>query len=705
MISAGRSVRTTLVATTSVLVCLLVAPIGAASAHAQTAAASSMENRSHADQPLRPLVAPATSRWHAREAADAASLLDTAELLRVGTRTRPATPPASFQQSDGAIFGDTTAAEYASTVTSSNWSGYVVGAGPYTAVTGTFTVPQLLPTQTETSIGEWVGIDGVGTDAPLIQAGVGQTYDPITNLATTSAWWEILPAPTTLIPSMTVSPGDSVTVTIGQLAGTLWAIGLTDNTTGQTYTTDQTYSGPQATAEWIVEAPTNATTQVQDTLAAFSPLVTFSDLRMTGPETTLEADTMVQSGMTVAVPSALTTSGFTVTYVGPTATPPTPPPSPSTQVTTITRGQQDTLAVTGGSPYLQGEWQESPDGVTWSVLTTFTLDASGASSYTFAPTQTAYYRTFYPSLGQYGSPVIEIIVLQPSPPPTSSPTVQVYTITLGDPYELDLSGGTPGLQVQWQVSSDDVAWSPLTTVTLDTSGGSAYAIAPTQTAYYRIYVPSSGEYSTWTIEVVVRQPPSIPRVKVLTLSAGQGDTLSIAGGTPYLVVEWQTSTDLVTWSLLATVTLDSSGASSYTFTPTQTTFIRAYYPATGQYGEVMETIVQPATQSPPTVSVADGSALGLTTSGPFSTTTKVQLQGRYVTWKFSFGQAAAGHVVRIWLASRSGTAWSSFAALTSRIADSNGDVYFHWRYAAAKWISLRASLGDTFAPARQVRWT
>jgi predicted secreted protein len=167
---------------------------------------------------------------------------------------------------------------------STNWSGYVVstGGGPgcvpasgvsYTSVSGTWTVPTvtgsagggggLLGGLVGTSIGNstdsaiWTGIDGA-TDSNLIQAGTEQ--DVTNGVASYYAWWEILPAPETQISSITVQPGDSITVSIAKVSGTSWSITLTDNGSAQhpgthTFTTTQTYTGSGASAEWIVEAP------------------------------------------------------------------------------------------------------------------------------------------------------------------------------------------------------------------------------------------------------------------------------------------------------------------------------------------------------------------------------------------------------------------------------------------------------------------
>jgi hypothetical protein len=472
----------------------------------------------------------------------AASHVDVAELLRTGSRTTaasraPALSPTAAGQAASSDLGSVYNAPSLTAVQSENWSGYVVGDGPYTSVTGTFNVPNLGATPTLTMTVEWVGIDGAA-NASLIQAGVIELYDPRTSSVVTAAWWEILPAPLTLI-SMTVVPGDTVTVTISQVNGMVWGITLTDGTTGGSFSTYQSYSGPQTSAEWIVEAPTTLAAG-QTTLGAYNPDVTFSGLRMNGPETTLTQMTMVQGGLTVSVPSALTAAGFSVTYgasppagppPGPTPTPaptplPTPTPAPSLQVYTVVQGQQFTLSLAGGTPYLQVQWQVSPDLVSWTVLTTVSLDASGASTYTFAPSQTAYYRVFLPPSGPPGTWLIEIIVSPAAPPPTPAPTPAptptpapiptraptpvVYTIVQGQEFSFRLAGGTPYLQVQWQVSPDLVSWTVLTTVSLDASGAATYAYAPSQTAYYRAYVPKSGQAGDWLIEVIVVPPVSRP---------------------------------------------------------------------------------------------------------------------------------------------------------------------------------------------------
>jgi hypothetical protein len=193
----------------------------------------------------------------------------------------------------------------------SNWSGYAIGNGPYTYVSGTFNVPDLYESAYETTDSEWAGIDGL-SNSDLIQAGVQEMYNPVTNLVYVMPWWEILPAAETPITGMSVLPGDSMTVTIGQLSGTMWAIELTNNTTGITFTIDETYTGPGSSVEWIVEA-TDVGGSVS-TLGDYTPNVNFTDLSLTGRQNVLYEEFMVQNEVQVSTPSTLTSSGFTIAY-------------------------------------------------------------------------------------------------------------------------------------------------------------------------------------------------------------------------------------------------------------------------------------------------------------------------------------------------------------------------------------------------------
>lgn len=202
---------------------------------------------------------------------------------------------------------------------SSNWSGYVLEGTGLNGAQGTFNVPNLSPTVGRSVASEWVGVDG-NSNSSLIQAGVHEGYDPVSNTVLIYAWWEILPFAETPIGSMVVSPGDSVTATVQQLSGTTWQISVVDNTTAQSFVTDRFYNGPETSAEWIVEAPTVSGSTAQ--LGVYSPNVTFSGLAAVGNRVLLDQLFMVQNNGIVSSPSALDANGFTVAYG------PNPPSAP-----------------------------------------------------------------------------------------------------------------------------------------------------------------------------------------------------------------------------------------------------------------------------------------------------------------------------------------------------------------------------------------
>ncbi len=236
-------------------------------------------------------------------------------------------------------------------VISANWSGYAVTGGPYTTVNGTFTVSSLdAGTPASDVMSEWVGIDGwseTSGSQDLVQAGILESMLPCRGTVTNpngaynpNAFWVC--AWTMFIengvategpnPGISVGPGDSVTVEIWQQSGTNWAISMTDNTNGQSWSNgDQYYAGPGASAEWVVENPgtpgqgcgvvVNGWTG-QCPMAPYSPNVAFSNLRL-APNTgaTWYEIGLAQDNGEVSTPSPLKTNssgvtGFTVSYTG-----------------------------------------------------------------------------------------------------------------------------------------------------------------------------------------------------------------------------------------------------------------------------------------------------------------------------------------------------------------------------------------------------
>ena len=89
---------------------------------------------------------------------------------------------------------------------------------------------------------QWVGIEGFNNSS-LIQTGTEADYD--NGSAHYGAWWEILPAAETVIPSITVHPGDHMSASITKGCGNTWTISITDTTTGASFSTQKTYTGPE----------------------------------------------------------------------------------------------------------------------------------------------------------------------------------------------------------------------------------------------------------------------------------------------------------------------------------------------------------------------------------------------------------------------------------------------------------------------------
>ena len=183
---------------------------------------------------------------------------------------------------------------------SSNWAGYAVAAGPYRSVSGQWTVPAVVPTGRSSYSAQWVGVDGVSSDA-LIQAGTEVSF--FNGTAHYAAWWEILPAPAVSIRTLTVRPGDVISVTIARVAPGRWRITLKDGRSGS-FTTTRGYAGPGASAEWIEEAPLVGSRIPP--LAPHAPVV-FDNATVNGAMAQLsvaDAGAMLRRGMIVDTPSA-----------------------------------------------------------------------------------------------------------------------------------------------------------------------------------------------------------------------------------------------------------------------------------------------------------------------------------------------------------------------------------------------------------------
>ena len=238
---------------------------------------------------------------------------------------RPVQGPDAAQRVDtstGAMRDGAAARTVRSTTFAYNWAGEVeptTSTAPFVSVSGSWVVPSVSGPGTTFSA-TWVGIDG-WSNADLIQTGTTQ-YVSHGGSGSYYAWWEILPASSTVIPE-TVSAGDHMSATIAKTAASgKWKISLSDLTKGWTWQTSFSYTGPGTSAEWIEEAPT--VTSQRAPLADFTT-ATFSAMKANGatpPANRLRAVVMLDNATTkkvTAYPGAYATGGFPVSYGSPTA--------------------------------------------------------------------------------------------------------------------------------------------------------------------------------------------------------------------------------------------------------------------------------------------------------------------------------------------------------------------------------------------------
>jgi hypothetical protein len=136
---------------------------------------------------------------------------------------------------------------------------------------------------------------------------------------TYQAWIEMLPASSRPV-ALSVTAGDSVTVSITQTGASDWQIAMKNNTTGERYATTVKYASTNSSAEWVQEAPSVGRGVV--------PLDNFGTLTITGASAVRDgkkmdlraldahAITMINGArQAIATPSAITAdgSGFSVT--------------------------------------------------------------------------------------------------------------------------------------------------------------------------------------------------------------------------------------------------------------------------------------------------------------------------------------------------------------------------------------------------------
>lgn len=234
-------------------------------------------------------------------------------LVPTSTPTASATPaPAATSPSSDPATPAT--GGYAST----NWAGYVALNAKFTTVSGSWKATTASGNgSTTTADSTWIGIGGTFT-GDLIQTGTTNII-AANGTVSTYAFYELLPDSALFIPSLHVTPGDNMNASISETSPSQWLIRITDVTTGQSFSTNVTYSSSYSSAEWIEEDPSYAS----GTLVPFAHFGSafFSSASMTANGILANLDsnsgrpiTLVSnSGTPLAVPSVLTGNSFSVT--------------------------------------------------------------------------------------------------------------------------------------------------------------------------------------------------------------------------------------------------------------------------------------------------------------------------------------------------------------------------------------------------------
>ncbi len=204
---------------------------------------------------------------------------------------------------------------------SANWAGYVASNNIYTAVGGTWIVPNSsseINTNSLSMDAAWVGIGGTKSQ-DLIQAG---TQARIQNGAVRyEAWYELLPSNQVIIP-ISIKAGDSVSVSLTETSANNWHLSFKNNSTGADYETSLYYVSSLSSADWIEEMPVLQSGRS----SVFLPLDNFGTVQFTNGYTvsTNGVETISQSGaqsltmvagrsQVLAAPSILADNSFSVT--------------------------------------------------------------------------------------------------------------------------------------------------------------------------------------------------------------------------------------------------------------------------------------------------------------------------------------------------------------------------------------------------------
>ena len=203
-------------------------------------------------------------------------------------------------------------------VDSTNWSGYADTGKAYDTVTGSWTEPKATCTSKTSLAAFWVGIDGYSSDS-VEQDGTLIECEGGTAMYFT--WWEMFPTNAVEVVGDTLEPGDHISASVVR-SGTSYTLKVTDSThPANSFSTKQSCSCANTSAEWIAEAPSGSNgifplTHFSKWTLSSATVKTTSKSGVISSFTDHEITMEGSSGDVLAQPGALNSSGnsFSVTW-------------------------------------------------------------------------------------------------------------------------------------------------------------------------------------------------------------------------------------------------------------------------------------------------------------------------------------------------------------------------------------------------------
>jgi hypothetical protein len=187
-----------------------------------------------------------------------------------------------------------------------NWGGYV-SFGSFTTATASWTEPSVTCNSSNDLVAPWVGIDGDGSST-VEQTGVAT--DCSSGSPVYQAWYEMYPAAPVYY-SDAVSAGDSFTGTVTRTGTNTYQVVISDNTQGWSKSVTKSLSSQHASAEAIIESPTDSYPSIPDG-------VTFTGVKFDGTALASTSPSAVDAddgGAHTWTPGAIASDGtdFTIT--------------------------------------------------------------------------------------------------------------------------------------------------------------------------------------------------------------------------------------------------------------------------------------------------------------------------------------------------------------------------------------------------------